>query len=151
MALLYCNTDPRAATLYIEDVPLLVAMVMSIVLATDIFVILKRMDHGTEEYKFLFVYPLTMIVLYLPTVIDSMVVWIYGEDPFWLYFIHIVTARLGGFANMIIYGRRTITIVNRENEMKRQQSVSQTTPDFMLGPTDLTTSFDELSKAAQLN
>lgn len=117
----FCVLQPDAVILYAGDLPLVICMIISLILAIDISFILKRQRKGNEEYRSLFIYPLIMMILYIPSVFDTYMFWRYQGDYYWMTLLHITTARLGGFANIVIYGRRTISINQHEESMRKHQ------------------------------
>lgn len=119
--LVFCETQPDEATAIFVAVPNLLSVILSIVLSLGIYCEMKRRgSQKNEEYISLFIYPLTMTILYLPTSFDCVMGWIYGGDFFFVIVLHVTTSRLGGFANMMIYGKRTIKLVLKQEEKKKK-------------------------------
>lgn len=96
-------------------------MIISIVLVGRIWWFWRKVNRENDEYIGLMIYPVSMVLLYIPAIADTVVLAIFGEEVFWLIALHIGSVRLGGFVNMIIYGRRVLKAASKARKKNRKE------------------------------
>jgi len=121
----FCGIEPSIYEVYLIHVPIWVFITACLYFTLRVISALKRkyMNSKMIEYKNLILYPIFMMIVWLPITLDRTVLVLDGKSSFFLTFVHIALSRLSGFVNIFIYAKSNFKKIRNYLQNRRGSSL----------------------------
>jgi len=106
-AMQFCSLVPINYAFYLIQVPKVICIIITFVLTIKIIREMRRRfeNKNIAEYKTLLLYPLLLVVCWIPGTIDRLIFNINGGAVYYSLVCHILSTRIQGFLDALVYGK----------------------------------------------
>jgi len=130
----YCSLVPIDNAFLLIQVPRVIVMIITFVLTFKIIREIRRRleNRNINEYKKLLIYPLLLVICWLPNTLDRLIYVFHDGIVFPSLVLHLAAARIQGFLNALVYGKSEFQrIKNYFFERKRTMKLGSSTESLI--------------------